>query len=468
MPTSAEWLERADRELQAFDPPELTKAGILFPDNQFEPVVYYPPITMYPPANLEELLARDADPPPQPTAAYVHIPFCANRCVFCHWVFDVNTPPEDIDDYLEVLEQEMRLVNERRGTARIPLSTVLFGGGTPTFVSARQLERILENFMKHFDLSGCRQFSFEAEPSSLLGEEGRIKLRLLKEYGVHRISLGVQSFNDPVLRKMARPHDATQALAAIAAIRQAGLPSISIDLIYGFPGQTLEDWIRSLETAAQSGADAWQLYRLRVNRYGDVQGPIGRLRQSRPDGFPDIETIYRMKMLGMLISETHGFNQHFSRIFARSREHITQFMYDYCCRLTDVIGMGPSAWSNQHRVFTQNTGELRRYKETVRSGRMPVDRGLYREFQVEARRSFITPLKNDRVLKKDFQKRLGRSVAEVFGPELERLAPWRLIAEDEQSYRLTRRGQFFADQTVMQFFQRQYLPFPEVAHPLMP
>jgi len=468
MPTVGEWLERADRELYALDVEELAGAGLLFPDSRFEPVVYYPPITMYPPADLEELLARDADPPPQPTAAYVHIPFCANRCVFCHWVFDVDTPPEDIDDYLKVLELEMRLVNERWGGARIPISTALFGGGTPTLLNARQLERVLQQFTPHFDLSRCRQFSFEAEPSSLLGEEGTIKLRLLKDYGVHRISLGVQSFDDSILRKMARPHDAAQALAAIAAIRRAGLSSVSLDLIYGFPGQTIDDWGRALETAARSGADAWQLYRLRVSRYGDVQGPIGRLRQARPDGFPDLAVIHQMKMLGMLISEEYGFAQHFSRIFARSREHITQFMYDYCCRLTDVIGMGPSAWSNHHRVFTQNVGELPRYKDLVCSGRIPVNRGLYRDFQVEARRSFITPLKNDRVVKKDFRRRLGKSAAEVFGPELTRLAPYRLIAEDEQDYRLTRRGQFFADQTVMQFFQRQYLPFPEIAHSLMP
>jgi oxygen-independent coproporphyrinogen III oxidase len=470
MTTCKEWIDLAREELGALRSEELAEAGILFPDNQYAPVVCYPPITMYPPASAEAIFDRDENPFNTPTySAYVHIPFCLRRCVFCHWVFTVGASDNDVDDYLDTLSMEMRLVKQRLGMERIPTSTAIFGGGTPTYLKPRQLERVLNDFTGHFDLSCCRQFSVEAEPSSLLGEEGFEKLKIMKDYGVHRVSLGVQSFNDDILKTMTRPHDAAQALSAIQQIRKAGIDSISIDLIYGYPGLKVEDWIETMKSAVKSGADAWQLYRLRIERYGDVQGAIMRQHRKMTDRFPTRGEIDLMKMLGNIISEKNGYAQHFSRIFASHRRHISEFLMDFCCYLSNVVGMGPSAWSNYHRTFTQNVGkDIKLYRRLVREGKIPIDRGFYRDLDTEARRSLITPLKNDRLHKKHFLERTGLSAEDHFASELQRLKRYGLIEEDERCISLTRRGRFYADQTVLQLFQREYMPIQRMPHSLTP
>ncbi|MCZ7586565.1 MAG: coproporphyrinogen III oxidase family protein [Deltaproteobacteria bacterium] len=466
---TAALVERANARIAEWHVDGLAAAGILPPADRYMPVITYPPITMYPPTEPETVFNDDVNPPPLPSTAYVHIPFCPFQCHFCHWVKRIGSNSREVDDYLDTLAMEMDLVVRRLGVDRLALSSVLFGGGTPTYLSPAQTERVMTDFTRRFDVSGARQFSVEAEPGSILGDEGFEKLRVLRSFGVNRISMGVQSFDDDILGRMRREHTAKEALLAIGQIRRAGIESISIDLIYAYPGLTVESWIDTMNTALDSGADALHLYRLRVNRHGDIQGRILAEYKKRIDEFPGVETIRLMKALGQVMSEERGFGQHFTRIFARSPEHVTQFMMDYCCRLTNVVGLGISSWSNYHRTFTQNVGnDFARYRERVRSGRLPIDRGLCRDTETEARRSLISPLKNNRLYKEHFQKRLGFAAEEHFAPELARLKNLGLVDEDDESIFLTSRGRFFADETVMQLHERRYLPLPEVAHELMP
>lgn len=469
MISKAEWIERAVSKLNEFGIDRLSESG-LFPDEgRFLPVITYPPITMYPEADPDTLFAMDPNPPDLPNAAYVHIPFCASQCTYCHWIKLINPPEDEVDDYLDTLAIEMETAARRLETDSISVTSVLFGGGTPTFLTPRQLERVLGDFTKYFDISSCRQFSFEAEPVSLLGDIGKERLSILRDYGVDRISLGAQSFEDHILSGMGRSQTGQEVFDSITAMRQAGIASISIDLIYGYPGQSIEDWINTLETAVRSEADAWQLYRLRILRHGDIQGPILDKYEQAPDAFVGLDDIRLMKALGWVVSENAGYDQHFTRIFAKEKSHVTQFMWDYCCNLTNVVGVGISSWGNYHRIFTQNiAGDFDLYRRVVRQDRLPIDRGLYRDNETEARRSLIAPLKNDRVYKKRFIKRLGFAAEDHFKAELNRLASMGLLGEDDKTIYLTDTGRFFADETMFQLHQRKYLPFPELGHDLMP
>ncbi len=328
MPTPSEWKMRARQQLRSLQIPQLREAGVLPFGDQFLPVVSYPPITMYPQVDGQALLAQEPDPPPQRTAAYVHVPFCARGCSYCHWVKKIAPSAADIDDYIDTILMEMDLNLARLGRDAIPVTTCLFGGGTPTLPSAAQLDRLVTGFRKRFPLDDCRQFSFEAEPGNLLGPQGKERLRVLADHGVQRISMGVQSFEDPILERMHRTHTARQALDAIQAIHEAGIASVSIDLIYGYLGLTVEDWIHTMQTALSSGADAWHLYRLRIARYGEVQGEVLDEYQEDPGANPAADRVWLMKMLGQVMSEDSGYHQHFTRIFCKGREHITQFMWD--------------------------------------------------------------------------------------------------------------------------------------------
>lgn len=433
------------------------------------PVITYPSQTMVPSADLATLFPGGRPQVTLPAATYLHVPFCAFGCHYCHWVKTIGPTEAQLDAFLDEVEAELTLGCRFVGVDRIPTSSILIGGGTPTLLDPARLERLLRAFLARVDVTPCRQFSVEAEPRSLLGPLGAARLKVLRDTGVDRISLGVQSFDDAILARMGRNHSGRDARAAIEAIRKAGFPSLSIDLIYSYPGQTVDDWLGSLETALTDGVDAWHLYRLRIRPHGDVKGVIQNQFEAGTEQFPDLETTYLQKAVGVAFSEEHGYGQHFTRIFARAPEHVTQYMVDYCIRVSDVVGFGPSSWGAYGPVYTLNASvPLTRYSEAVRAGRVPIDRGVRRDADTEARRCLIMPLKNDRVVKARYAARLGFRPEERFAAELARLASLGLLVEDETSLRLTPRGRFFADESVMQLFQRRYLPFPEVAHELTP
>ena len=468
MPKAENWIALAKQKLDDLKIDELLEAKVLPGGERFFPTITYPPQTMYPDAVPETVFDADPGRDGIPHAVYVHIPFCASRCAYCHWVKIIDPAVAVVDDYLETLALDMGNAVARLGKTSVPASTVLFGGGTPTLLTPAQMQRLLTDFTTHFDLSACRQFSYEAEPASLCGELGQERLKVLKSFGVDRISLGVQSYDDDVLKMMGRPHTAAQVQECVDNIHAAGIDSICIDLIYGYPGLTEESWIRCLETAIASGVDAWHLYRLRIIRHGDVQGPIMEQYKHKPEDFPEVERIRVMKMLGIVLSEEQGFDQHFTRIFARGREHVTQFMWDYCCNVTNVIGTGPSAWANYHRTFTLNVGsDFHLYREMVRQGRLPINRGLFRDDETDARRCLVLPLKNSKVIKQAFTERTGLDAGVHFQKELARLEGFGLVQQDDQSIWLTDRGRFFADEVMMQLYQKRYVKFPEVIHDLM-
>jgi oxygen-independent coproporphyrinogen-3 oxidase len=461
-----DWIGLAREELNQLGVHQVKESGLLpGSGKKFFPVIGYPPLTMFGDMDQDTLFENFDQRPVNPTIAYAHIPFCPSRCTFCHWITKTKTKEEAVDVYLDYLEQEMAIYRSNMGMDAIPARSVLIGGGTPTYLNPRQMERFLKAFTRHFDLSDCTQFSMEAEPTTLLGKEGMERLRVMKDYGVDRISLGVQSFDDEVLAAMGRVHDNAGTLDSIKQMRKAGFDNIAIDLIYAYPNQTVEQWVENLMTAVALDIESYQLYRLRIRQHGDRQGNILTQHNKKPDVFPEPEDIQLMKYLGIMISEHHGYNEHQTRIFSRKAEDISHYLYDWCCNLTDVAGVGVSSWSNLRGVFSLNMGDanLENYYNLVRQGKVSVNRGKVRTIDDERRRCFILPLKNSQVSKQVFTERTGEKVENCFGPEIQWLKDNDLVEENESHVWLTRLGRFFADEVATQFFDPDYLPFPEVA-----
>lgn len=462
---STEWIESARFGLRDIGVDVADRAGLTSPDGKFFPVIGYPPLTMYGAMDDAPLFAGVASRPAQPIVAYVHLPFCPSRCTFCHWVTKTKSRSEEVDAYLDYLEREMVLYKTKLGVDAIPARSVLIGGGTPTYLSPKQMERFLSAFTTHFDLSACTQFSVEPEPTTILGDEGREKLRIMKAYGVNRLSMGVQSFDDGILGRMGRVHNRADILAAVEQIKSVGFDSVMIDLIYGYPDQTIEQWVDSLQTAVSLDIDGWQLYRLRIKAHGDRPGNIIKIYNKRAETFPEIEAIRVMKYLGIAMSEQSGYHERQTRCFTRTTAQMSHYLRDWCCNLTDVIGVGVSSWSNLRGVFALNVGDdsLDRYYRIIDEGKVSVDRGKIRTHEDEVRRSFILPLKNAKVDKSAFALRTGVQAGAFFGPELAWAKEHGLIEENSQFIELTRRGRFFADEVSMRFFEPMYLPRAELA-----
>lgn len=464
----SEWIDRAKQELAQLGLQGIKDSGIL-PDrgNRFFPVIGYPPLTMFTSMDEHPLFSGLPDRPASGISAYVHIPFCPTRCTFCHWITKTKSKDDEVEVYLDYLDREMALYKRKMGLDKIPAQSVLFGGGTPTYPNPKLLEQLFKSFTSHFDLSACTQFSVEAEPTTLLGEAGMERLRIMKDYGVQRISLGVQSFDDRVLNYMGRSHNHRETLVSIENMRKVGFENIFIDLIYGYPGQTLESWVENMLQAVNIGIDGYQLYRLRIKQHGDRPGNIITQFQKKPEQFLSADEILQMKYLGILISEQHGYGEHQTRVFAKNANDISHYLRDWCCALTDVVGVGVSSWSNLRGVFTQNVGDkdLSNYYNLIDQGKVSVNRGKVRTRDDEARRSFILPLKNSHVDKQAYRARTGVEASEYFADEIGWFKDLGMIEEDSHTIRLTRRGRFVADEVSTQFFDPGYLPFPDVARP---
>ena len=455
-----ELVAAAQAAVDSFDSRGLKALGLLPRNDLFFPAIYYPPLTMYPKNGGEKAFSGFEWGNQERTCLYIHIPQCPSRCAYCHWVISLSNSSADVDFYLDHLEKEMGLWKERLGDKAIAPSSVLIGGGTPTLLSAAQLKRLLKSLTCRFDMSRCRQFSCEAEPATLLAAAGLEKLKILKDFGLDRISMGVQSFDDEVLRYMARPHSSREARQAVKQIRKAGIASLSIDLIYGFPGDTAEKWLETLEAALATDIDAYQLYRLRIVPHGDKVGAIKNRHERAADLFPTSEQTYVMKALGRLVSQRHGFDENLRRIFSRSPRHVSFYLRDYGCRLYDNLGLGISSWSSLGDRFLMNTGEsLKTYYAALDSGRLPIDRMLLRSAEDEQRRALVLPLKGYGVSKARYRERMGVDLEEVFGSRIRLLKKYGLLQEDDRRLTLTPRGGFFADEVLMQFYEPKYLPF---------
>lgn len=185
---------------------------------------------------------------------YLHIPFCKTRCIYCD--FYSTTRSELIGRYVKTLCRELEM--RRDYLQGEPIETIYFGGGTPSQLSAEDFGKIFATIERTFGLQHCREITLEANPDDLTPEY----LQTLIPLPFNRISMGIQTFDDPTLKLLKRRHDSSQAIRAVEACRQAGFQNISIDLIYGLPGETLERWEHDLQQAINLGVEHISAYHL--------------------------------------------------------------------------------------------------------------------------------------------------------------------------------------------------------------
>lgn len=440
---------------------ELQRKGLICRDGDFVPSVHYPPITQYPDTSQESILKGFTLAADGMMDIYVHIPFCEQRCIFCHYPGKLGEQIEEKRKYLSYLEREMDLYMDRLGMDRIRPRSILIGGGTPTYLPPAELERFLRSFTQRVDLTGCKQFNYDLDPNSLIGEEGRRKMELLKAYGVTRLTIGIQSLDDQVLKVMNRGHDAAQAEESVQAAKDMGF-EVNVEFIYGHPGETFENWVDVMERAVRLPTDEIQLYRLKVQAYGDLQGAIIQNR-SRADRIPipDFRQTMMMKQAATDILAENGYTESIlRRVYSRQRKIFSHYAYNQCCNQYDQIGFGLTAFSSFRDRFSLNTQRFEEYYSRIDQGVLPMNRGYIRDEEQQLRWAIVLPLKNRDVRKADFARITGRNLDDVFIEKKKRLIAEGLLEDTGSTLTLTDLGKFVADEVVEQFNSVEYLPFP--------
>ena len=290
-------------------------------------------------------------------SAYIHIPFCEHICHYCDFnkVFLQGQP---VDEYIEMLKKEMRLQLKTYPTDE--LDTIFVGGGTPTSLNESQLALLCEFIKQELPFNKkAGEYTFEANP----GELSREKLEILYRAGVNRLSFGVQSFNDELLQKIGRTHRAVDVYETIALAQDVGFSNISIDLIYGLPGQTLDDFKETLNQALALDLPHYSSYSLIVEPktvfYNSMQK--GKLN------LPPQELEAAMYELVMETMEQHGLHQYeisnFSKPGFESRHNLT-----YWDNL-EYYGIGAGAHGYTAGKRIANHGPLKKYINSLIAGR---------------------------------------------------------------------------------------------------
>lgn len=286
------------------------------------------------------------------TGLYIHVPFCEKRCVYCSFYSTVHGK-EERDAFVRTLAKELAF---RHNGA--PISTLYFGGGTPSQLDDEEMEAVFSAIHRHCVLSPHAEITFEANPDDISLQ----KVAHLRQLGVNRISLGVQSFDDRRLSFLNRRHTAQQALDAIDILRTKGIENISIDLIFGLPGQQLADWNKELAQAFELPITHLSAYSLMYEK----GTPLYYARERGAVKECDEETSLSMFQMLCTSAQCAGFEQYeisnFARPGYRSR-HNSSYWHGIL-----YLGLGPGAHSydgkNCRRV---NDYSLRRYMEAGRA-----------------------------------------------------------------------------------------------------
>ncbi|MFI5798012.1 STM4012 family radical SAM protein [Streptomyces sp. NPDC051677] len=422
----------------------MTTAQLTSPYQHY--VYAYPHKTAYRKLKDRPLL-RDlwAAEPKDALSLYLHIPFCEVRCGFCNLFTRIGAPDGLTGAYLDALERQATAVREGLGdTDDVRFATAAFGGGTPTFLTAAELDRLCD-IAEHRMGADLRAvpLSVEASPATATAD----RLAVLADRGATRLSLGVQSFVDSEARAAVRPQRRADVEAALARVRDARIPVLNIDLIYGIDGQTEQTWLHSLDTALAWRPEELYLYPLYVR-------PLTGLdrRGTGPDPAWDEQRL-RLYRAGRDHLLAHGYTQQSMRMFRRT-DAPPQGADDYACQTDGMIGLGCGARSYTaalHYSFDyavdmhQIRGIIDDYVATADFTRAEVGHRMDRH---EARRRHLLQslLQADGLTVEDYRIRFGSIPADDFGAELAGFADrgW-LTDSDPATLRLTPEGLAHSD-----------------------
>ncbi|WP_018661406.1 radical SAM family heme chaperone HemW [Heyndrickxia acidiproducens] len=372
-------------------------------------------------------------------AAYIHIPFCEHICYYCDFnKFLLKNQP--VDAYVDMLVKEMKIK-----AAAYPyekLHTIFVGGGTPTALNEAQLEKLLSGINEYLPYDHRGEFTFEANP----GETSEEKLRILFEHGVNRLSFGVQSFNDRLLEKIGRTHRAADVYHTIETARRSGFENISIDLMFGLPTQTVEEFRTSLDAAFSLQLEHYSSYSLIV----EPRTIFYNLMKKGKLPLPSEDTEAQMYDILMNEMEKHGYRQYEISNFARPGfESIHNLVY---WDNEEYFGFGAGAHGYEKGVRTANAGPLKKYIRLLQNDTLPVvEKHAETEQERMEEEMFLGLRKNKGVSIRHFQEKFHADLYDVFAPAIQEMTNRGLLEQTADNIRLTRKGRFLGNEVFEAF-----------------
>jgi oxygen-independent coproporphyrinogen-3 oxidase len=377
-------------------------------------------------------------------ALYIHIPFCAAECYYCHYYKRFAQPSTKVDAYIDALLRELAMYERRFGGLLV--RSIYVGGGTPSYMTTVQIDRFFTGIKQYITLQAGAEVSFEVHPESGPSE----KLETLYRHGVNRINIGVESFDDKTLKSENRRHTAGDAVELFNRSSAAGFGNTNLDLIYGLRGQSVRSWENNLDEISRLRPSSTTMYFLRLKR----GTPEYKLWKAYPETFPtDFELLLMHAMNFERMEGELGYVHNPVDWFIRDARYFHEYQ-DHNWRKSDeveLLGIGASSYSYVNGWQFYNVNDSERYIRSVSKGEFPVWKGEYLEREEKMRRTLMLGIKMG-VDRQSFREIYGIDALSLFEPVWERLIDLGLVEINSQEARLTYSGKLFADEVGQQFY----------------
>ena len=427
------------------DLPLKTEVGSYFISN-------YPPFSLWKREGTPEILEALHREPDRsvPLGLYIHIPFCRKRCKFCYFRVYTDQNAKAIENYVQALVKEMSLLSQCEGVAGRKLKFVYFGGGTPSYLSAKQLRSLRDRLHESVSWDDAEEVTFECEPGTLSLE----KVQTLKDIGVTRISLGVENFNDAILEENGRAHLSPEIGRAYEWIQQVGFPQVNIDLIARMIGETDQNWAECIEKARAMAPDNITIYQMELPHNTIISKEMKERGMESP--IADWATKRRWVNEAYESLATSGYRVSSGNELVKNPE-TDHFVYrDNVWRGCDLLGTGVASFGHFQGIHYQNLDQLEHYEAALDEGRLPINRALRPTNHQLLVRELVLQMKEGQIQAEPFRKKFGVDIFQEFGDTFDRQQAKGYLKRDVSGVELTRKGLLQVDTLLPEYFEPEH------------
>lgn len=417
-------------------------------------IANYPPFSFWSREQLPQAMAALESPPrpDTPLGLYLHIPFCRKRCKFCYFRVYTDKNARDVDSYLRGLLREVELYGNVAAVAGRPLDFIYFGGGTPSYLSASQLDLLFDGTRRAMKWEAPREVTFECEPGTLQRE----KLVALKNQGVTRLSLGVENFSDAILEENGRAHRSPEIFKAYSWAKELGFAQINIDLIAGMVGETWPNWRDTVRRTLELQPDSVTIYQMELPFNTVYSKELRDDGQAAHPAIADWPTKRAWTEHAFAELQAAGYEISSGYTLVRSDKKAPFVYRDALWHGADLLGTGVASFGHVSGVHMQNVDQWDSYLQLLDEGKLPLNRALRLGPDEALIRELILQLKTGRLEVPYFQRKFGAAILEEFAPAWKGLAEEHLVTVAPDEVRLTKVGLLQVDRLLPRFFKEAH------------
>ncbi|GIW99133.1 MAG: coproporphyrinogen III oxidase [Pirellulaceae bacterium] len=399
-------------------------------------------------ADVEKALA--SEPGEVPLGLYLHIPFCRKRCKFCYFKVFTGKNSTEIETYVQSLCREIELVSRQPAMGGRPFRFVYFGGGTPSFLSPKQLTSLVDRLRANINWDHAEEVTFECEPGTL----SETKVHTLKDLGVTRLSLGVENFNDAILEENGRAHLSKEVYRAWEWIVAADFPNVNIDLIAGMVGETWDNWRENVRRTLELSPESVTIYQMELP-FNTVYSE-GILQQHQESPVADWPTKRAWVRYAFEQLAEAGYVQSSAYTMIKDPNKVSFSYRDNLWQGSDLLATGIASFGHINGVHYQNVAEWQQYIGMLAEGRLPLGRAYTPTHRQRMIRELILLLKRGWVDREYFLSKFAVDVWEEYDAVWREYEEEGWVRRDDHQVRLTMEGLLRVDAMLPAFFEPQF------------